>query len=208
MHGSSASTPSPWLPGNYKDWDALLTEAVRQGLDHGKAPANLDDWNYGGWHVIDLEHPVYSMLPFAKGWAGTGEQPLSGGTTTIKQVGRAFGPSQRFTMDWSAPTPPRRHRSRRKRRSGESVVPRPMAGLVRRHDLRAAIFLAGSGHTDHAHLAAGLRMGTLRKLPRVAPLAGSVLWRDGILFIPLAALIALVPGFCAESPAGTTSAST
>jgi hypothetical protein len=33
--------------------------------------------------------------------AGTGEQPLSGDTTTVKQVGRDFGPSQRFTMDWS-----------------------------------------------------------------------------------------------------------
>ncbi len=33
--------------------------------------------------------------------AGTGPQPLSGDTTTVKQVGRDFGPSQRFTMDWS-----------------------------------------------------------------------------------------------------------
>jgi penicillin amidase len=43
------------------------------------------------------------MLPIVKGWTGTGEHPLSGDTTTIKQVGRAFGPSQRFTMDWSDP---------------------------------------------------------------------------------------------------------
>jgi len=33
--------------------------------------------------------------------AGTGKQPQSGDTTTVKQVGRDFGPSQRFTMDWS-----------------------------------------------------------------------------------------------------------
>jgi penicillin amidase len=33
--------------------------------------------------------------------AGTGAQPLSGDGTTVKQVARAFGPSQRFTMDWS-----------------------------------------------------------------------------------------------------------
>ena len=26
---------------------------------------------------------------------------MSGDTTTVKQVGRSFGPSQRFTMDWS-----------------------------------------------------------------------------------------------------------
>ena len=103
MHGSASVTPSPWLPSNYKDWDALLTEAVRRGLERGKAPADLLYWNYGSWHVVDLEHPIYGMLPLVKGWSGTGELPLSGGTTTIKQVGRAFGPSQRFTMDWSAP---------------------------------------------------------------------------------------------------------
>jgi penicillin amidase len=103
MHGSASATPSPWLPGGYKDWDALLTEAVRRGLQDGKAPADLSRWNYGSWHVIDLEHPIYQLLPIVKSWSGTGEQPLSGGNTTIKQVGRAFGPSQRLTMDWSAP---------------------------------------------------------------------------------------------------------
>ena len=103
MHGSSSSTPNPWLPSGYKDWDALLTEAVKRGLAAGHAPADLSQWNYGQWHVIDLEHPIFQMLPIVKGWSGTGELPLSGDTTTVKQVGRAFGPSQRFTMDWSAP---------------------------------------------------------------------------------------------------------
>ena len=27
----------------------------------------------------------------------------AGDTTTVKQVGRTFGPSQRFTIDWSNP---------------------------------------------------------------------------------------------------------
>jgi len=111
MHGgvstgsdpAKPATPSEWLPSSYKNWDALLTEAVRRGLERGKAPTDLSTWNYGSWHVVDLEHPIYSMLPLVKGWTGTGEQPLNGDTTTIKQVGRAFGPSQRFTMDWSAP---------------------------------------------------------------------------------------------------------
>jgi penicillin amidase len=104
MHGGAdAGAPSPWLPGGFKDWDTLLTEAVRRGLDLGKAPSDLSTWKYGSWHVVDLEHPLYERIPLVKGWSGTGAQPLSGDTTTIKQVGRAFGPSQRFTMDWSAP---------------------------------------------------------------------------------------------------------
>jgi penicillin amidase len=70
-------------------------------MSKGKAPTNLAQWTYGSWHVVDIEHPLASFLPLLSRVAGTGELPLSGDTTTVKQVGRAFGPSQRFTMDWS-----------------------------------------------------------------------------------------------------------
>jgi penicillin amidase len=96
MHGNSE-----WLPASYKNWDALLTDAVRQGMKNGKAPADDSRWSYGSWHKVDIEHPLAQFLPFVGRAAGTGAQPLSGDTTTVKQVGRAFGPSQRFTMDWS-----------------------------------------------------------------------------------------------------------
>jgi penicillin amidase len=90
-----------WLPNGHKNWDALLTEAVRKGMKDGKAPADPAQWTYGSWHVVDIEHPLAGFLPLVSRVAGTGEQPLSGDTTTVKQVGRDFGPSQRFTMDWS-----------------------------------------------------------------------------------------------------------
>jgi penicillin amidase len=90
-----------WLPHGYKDWDALLTEAVRKGMKAGKAPDDVARWTYGSWHVVEIEHPLADFLPLIGRVAGTGEKPLSGDTTTVKQVGRAFGPSQRFTMDWS-----------------------------------------------------------------------------------------------------------
>ena len=96
MHGSA-----DWLPMVYKNWDALLTEAVRLGLEDGKAPGDVAFWQYGSWHVVDIEHPLAAYLPLIGRIAGTGPQPLSGDTTTVKQVGRDFGPSQRFTMDWS-----------------------------------------------------------------------------------------------------------
>jgi penicillin amidase len=96
MHASA-----DWLPPDYKNWDALLTEAVRQGMKKGKAPGDVAEWSYGSWHVVDIEHPLAGLLPLIGRVAGTGKQPLSGDTTTVKQVGRDFGPSQRFTMDWS-----------------------------------------------------------------------------------------------------------
>jgi penicillin amidase len=51
--------------------------------------------------VVAVEHPLARFLPLAGRVAGTGEQPLSGDTTTVKQVNISFGPSQRFTIDWS-----------------------------------------------------------------------------------------------------------
>lgn len=93
--------PPQWLPSGYKDWDALLTAAVKKGLDDNHAPARLKDWRYGNWHPVEVEHPLYGLLPWFKRWTGTGIHPQSGDHSTVKQVGRSFGPSQRFTMDWS-----------------------------------------------------------------------------------------------------------
>jgi penicillin amidase len=90
-----------WLPARFKNWDALLTEAVRKGMETGKAPADVAQWTYGSWHVVTVEHPLAEYLPLVGRLAGSGKHPQSGDTTTVKQVGRAFGPSQRFTMDWN-----------------------------------------------------------------------------------------------------------
>jgi penicillin G amidase len=90
-----------WLPAHYKNWDALLAAAVRKGMQNGRAPDYLANWTYGTWHVIDLEHPLARFLPFIGRIAGTGPQPIGGDATTVEQIGRDVGPSQRFTMDWS-----------------------------------------------------------------------------------------------------------
>jgi penicillin amidase len=90
-----------WLPPKYPTWDDFLADVVRQGLDQGHAPTDLAKWRYGQAHTVTLEHPLYGMLPWFKDWTGTGAQPQSGDTTTVKQVGHTFGPSQRLTVDWS-----------------------------------------------------------------------------------------------------------
>jgi penicillin amidase len=94
-----------WLPSTYANWDALLTDAVRNGMEDGKAPADVGLWTYGSWHVVDIEHPLARYVPGSLtifgGALGTGALGLSGDTTTVKQVDRDLGPSQRFTMDWS-----------------------------------------------------------------------------------------------------------
>jgi penicillin G amidase len=90
-----------WLPLGYKNWDALLTAAVRKTMHDGKSPADVSAWTYGSWHKIDIEHPLARFLPIVGRIAGTGPQSIGGDTTTVKQIGTDVGPSQRFTMDWS-----------------------------------------------------------------------------------------------------------
>jgi penicillin amidase len=96
MHAKPA-----WLPMGSANWDAFLTAAVRKGMIAGKAPADVNSWTYGSWHVVDIEHPLAALLPLISRVAGTGPQPESGDGTTVQQVGLTLGPSQRFTMDWS-----------------------------------------------------------------------------------------------------------
>ena len=96
MHGGS-----DWMPPGYTSWDDVLTEAIRRGMAKGKAPADIAQWRYGDWHLLTVEHPLAGMLPVIGRIAGLGQVPISGDTTTVKQVSATLAPSQRFTMDWS-----------------------------------------------------------------------------------------------------------
>lgn len=98
-------TPARWLPASYANWDEFLTAAVAQGLLEAHAPFDLRKWQYGKSHPVDIEHPIFAQSPLLQRLigvpTGTGAQLQSGDTTTVKQVGRTFGPSERFTADLS-----------------------------------------------------------------------------------------------------------
>jgi penicillin amidase len=98
-------TPARWLPAPNLQWEDVLAEAVDKGLLAANAPQDLAHWTYGKTHVVDIEHPIFSISPLVESIlgvkAGTGARPQSGDTTTIKQVGRIFGPSERLTVDLS-----------------------------------------------------------------------------------------------------------
>jgi penicillin amidase len=96
-------TPARWLPKNYATWDDLLTTAVSQSLALAHAPADLSQWRYGQFHPLEINHAIYAQSPLLQRLIGvpigTGIQPQSGDDVTVKQVGRTFGPSERFTAD-------------------------------------------------------------------------------------------------------------
>lgn len=93
--------PARWLPKGYDNWNDLLAAAVAKGMDAANAPLNLKNWRYGYAHPVEVEHPLYGQVPWLRKLTGTGVQPQSGDGTTVKQVGRSFGPSERLTVDFS-----------------------------------------------------------------------------------------------------------
>lgn len=97
--------PARWLPKGYATWDDLLADSVEKGLHESRAPGDLSTWLYGRIRPVEIEHPLFGTSPLLRDMVGmpvgTGMQPQSGDSTTVKQVGRSFGPSERFTADLS-----------------------------------------------------------------------------------------------------------
>jgi penicillin G amidase len=91
--------PARWLPTGVANFDDLLTAAVESAIKNG--PADLKSWHYGEAFPVEINHPLFGAIPLVRGWAGPGRHSQSGGSYTVKQVGRTFGPSERMTVDFS-----------------------------------------------------------------------------------------------------------
>lgn len=91
--------PPRWLPKKYANWDDLLAAAVDWGVNDPDAPKNLADWKWGKASPLYIQHPIFGRIPLLNRISGPGLVEQSGGSYTVKQVGRGFGPSQRFTAD-------------------------------------------------------------------------------------------------------------
>ena len=93
--------PKRWLPEKYENYESLLAAAVEAAISTPEAPPDLTQWRWGVFSPIDIEHPVLGRLPLIGRWTGPGLHEQSGGGLSIKQVGRTFGPSERYTADLS-----------------------------------------------------------------------------------------------------------
>jgi penicillin amidase len=48
-----------------------------------------------------IQHPVLGQVPILRRWSGPGLVEQAGGSYTVKQSGKTFGPSERMTVDLS-----------------------------------------------------------------------------------------------------------
>jgi penicillin G amidase len=91
--------PQRWLPNGHTNWNEAMTDALEKALDDTKAPKDLATWKYGEVFPVHIQHPVFGQIPGMDAMSGPGLLPQSGDADTVKQVGIAFGPSERFTAD-------------------------------------------------------------------------------------------------------------
>jgi len=91
--------PQRWLPKEYASYDDLLAAAVEHAVTREHVPKDLSTWRWGTEHPLYLQHPVFGGMPIIHRWSGPGLKPQSGGSFTVQQVGRTFGPSERMTVD-------------------------------------------------------------------------------------------------------------
>jgi penicillin amidase len=94
--------PARWLAPGYANWNDFLAAAVARALHAAHAPHDLAHWRYGVAHPVEVEHPLYGGIPWLRALTGTGVLPQSGDDSTVKQVHRSFGPSERLTVDLSS----------------------------------------------------------------------------------------------------------
>jgi penicillin amidase len=90
-----------WLPAKYATFDEVLVAAVEAAVAEPEAPVDLANWTWGKTSPLEIRHLVLGKIPLIGRWTGPGLHEQSGGSFTVKQVGRSFGPSERFTADLS-----------------------------------------------------------------------------------------------------------
>ncbi|HEY4054604.1 MAG TPA: penicillin acylase family protein [Terriglobales bacterium] len=91
--------PARWLPSSFSDYNELIAAATEQALK--SAPSDLNSWQWGKQNALTIQNPILGRVPILRRWSGTGTNPQSGSVYTVKAVGHAHGPSERFTADLS-----------------------------------------------------------------------------------------------------------
>ncbi len=91
--------PKRWLPDTYANYDDLLAASVDSAVNNPDAPKDLNSWKWGSFNPVQIQNPVLGQIPFLNRWTGPGLQPQSGSPYTVKAVAKAWGPSERITVN-------------------------------------------------------------------------------------------------------------
>ena len=88
--------PKDW----FGDYNALLLHSFADAMNQGQRlqGTNPRGWKWGKALFIEIKNPVGGALPVAGPWFNVGPLPMSGGSTTVKQITLRLGPSERMNF--------------------------------------------------------------------------------------------------------------
>ncbi len=92
--------PGEWLPPHISTYDELYAAVVEQTVADPNMPPDLGEFTYGARFPLELNHPIFGLIPVLGNDAGPGRVPQRGNGNTVNQAGATFGPSQRLTVDF------------------------------------------------------------------------------------------------------------
>lgn len=93
------SRPKDWFP----DWDHVLLRCLADAVEEGQRMQGSDPgkWKLGNYSTLSLPHPLLSRIPYVGRYFEIGPYPMSGSSTTVKQMTGRLGPSLRSVFDTS-----------------------------------------------------------------------------------------------------------
>jgi len=96
--------PKDW----FTDYNALLLQSFADAMDEGQRlqGTNPNGWRWGKSLYLEIKNPIAAGLPGMNSWFGSwlaawfnvGPAPMSGGSTTVKQITPRLGPSERMNF--------------------------------------------------------------------------------------------------------------
>jgi penicillin amidase len=89
--------------GWFADYDETLLKALASAVEEGRRMQgdNIAKWNYGRYTETAIINPVVHPTPLVGKYFDIGPVPMSGSSTTVKQLTRRLGPSMRMAADLS-----------------------------------------------------------------------------------------------------------
>jgi penicillin amidase len=92
--------PKDW----FGDYNGLLLQSFADAMTEAQRVqgTNPRGWKWGKALYLDIKNPIASGLPVVGSWFGpwfeVGPLPMSGGSTTVKQITSRLGPSERMNF--------------------------------------------------------------------------------------------------------------
>jgi penicillin amidase len=89
--------PAKW----FGDYDEMLLRVLSDAVEEARRIQGRDPkrWRYGDYLTVPIDNPVMHEVPLVGKYFDIGPVPMSGSSSTVKQITRVLAPSMRMNAD-------------------------------------------------------------------------------------------------------------